>query len=276
MFLAGSIMISRASGGDARISFLASVYRRWKLLIFMALGSAFLELNPGRASVVTALKVAVPSVSALALLAYSIYPVLVERGLRKMKQSYLSLDASLLLDIMHRWGSKIRKFPEILVQRNARSANAYTIGLIDPVVVLTRPLVESMSTSEITAVVGHELGHIVNRDGLKLYVLSLSILASLLTPVCVLSSFDFALSLVMVAVSLLVILFFYLVVVPRVRRASEFRADMFLSTDPEMAREFIRALVWMGELNSLPEGDRSTRTHPSLRERIERLRETVK
>ncbi|WP_075057132.1 M48 family metallopeptidase [Thermogymnomonas acidicola] len=227
---------------------------------------------------VTALKVAVPSVSALALLAYSIYPVLVERGgLRKMKQSYLSLDASLLLDIMHRWGSKIRKFPEILVQRNARSANAYTIGLIDPVVVLTRPLVESMSTSEITAVVGHELGHIVNRDGLKLYVLSLSILASLLTPVCVLSSFDFALSLVMVAVSLLVILFFYLVVVPRVRRASEFRADMFLSTDPEMAREFIRALVWMGELNSLPEGgDRSTRTHPSLRERIERLRETVK
>lgn len=153
-------------------------------------------------------------------------------------------------------------------------ANASQVGITSPVIIMTDYLFENMRESELSAILGHELGHYVNRDAYKsMVIFNIPIFLAI-------DSFLYAImDISTITLALLAIFNVYLVldlifIFPWLRKRSEISADRFVGMKLGMAEDMVRALESLIIMNHRTPEYRffSSRTHPSIEQRIRILR----
>ena len=153
-------------------------------------------------------------------------------------------------------------------------ANASQIGITKPVIIMTDFLYENMAGSDLSAILGHEMGHFENGDAFR-SILMFTIPAFLtldlaLYAMITLEIIPILIAAIFIACQVLDMLFIF----PGSRRKSEIGADRFVGMKLGMAEEMVSALETLIVMNGrLPEYRFfSSRTHPSIELRISILR----
>lgn len=153
-------------------------------------------------------------------------------------------------------------------------ANASQIGVTKPVIIMTDFLYENMTEWDLSAILGHEMGHFVNRDAIRSIVMFT--IPNFLTIDFVLYAIITVklIPIIIAAFFILYQLLDILIIFPRSRRVSEIRADRFVGMKLGMAEDMVSALETLIVMNGRPFQYRffSSRTHPSIERRISFLR----
>lgn len=159
--------------------------------------------------------------------------------------------------------------------RGRKIANASQVGITRPVIIMTDFLYENMMETHLSAILGHEMGHFVNRDAFR------SILLFTVPAFLALDSFLYAMVdpstiwfIVLAAFSVFEVVDL-LLIFPWSRRRSEFNADRFVGKKLQLAGDMVSALEALVTINGRPPEYRffSSRTHPSIEQRMRVLEE---
>lgn len=168
------------------------------------------------------------------------------------------------------------RYPMLYVRNlgGRKIANASQVGITKPVIIMTDFLYENMNGSDLSAILGHEMGHFVDSDAFR-SILMFTIPAFLtldftLYAIITLTIIPIILAAAFIVYQFLNILFIF----PGSRRKSEISADRFVGLKIGMAEDMVSALETLIIMNGRPFEYRfiSSRTHPSIEERISILR----
>ena len=155
-----------------------------------------------------------------------------------------------------------------------RIANASQVGITQPVIVMTDFLFENMESSELSAILGHEMGHFVDHDAMvSMIIFTVPLFVSLdFLFYTVISPSLF--SMVLTVLFMIFAVFDIMVIFPYTRKMAEINADRYVGVTLGMASEMIEALETLMALNARPREywSLSSRTHPSIDLRIRKLR----
>lgn len=256
--------------------FLRFLLLRYKLLVFplvilFTIGFPYLDVNI-RA---TYFEITLLLLVNIFLMVRIIYPLLRERRIVSGKSKLKPLDTELENEfqkiVSNSLSEKIRI--RVLERKNIKTANAYSVGIMSPTILVTDYLVENLSKDEFMAIMAHELGHYHFHDLRNNLITSSAALFGYLDALILAFYVNSGLSLLVFFSGLAVIFVFYSILSPKKRRSTEIRADRFAALYLKLRDQLISALIKLNDLNSVPLNFPRTggATHPSVAMRINLL-----
>lgn len=165
--------------------------------------------------------------------------------------------------------------PIVLIYRNSgiRSANASSVGIRRPVIMVAQSCVDSLSMDEMKGILSHEAGHAVNKDGKK----SLAVTMSAITLAGNLTLYSWfsglASPLLLFAGFLFFIFVYFRFLLLYMMRRFEIMADRYSAEECRQGENLVKGLLKLREINMMPRKlPRSAVTsHPDLDYRLREI-----
>ena len=161
---------------------------------------------------------------------------------------------------------------------DAKVINAYATGILPftKIILIGKPLVNSLSQSELKSIIFHEIGHLQKRHLSKLYIISILVVVISYFIFLFRGSFQFKNEVLNVASIGLVgaIMGFLIWIIPsKIQYKFEFEADLFSSRKNGK----INLIDALNKLDILSNGEVSKGgiTHPTLNKRIQNLKDEI-